>query len=213
MPFVIAVEGLIGAGKSTLLNVLRDELSKSFKVAIVQEPVDQWVSSGLLQRFYADKQRWSYSFQTKAFYDRITEAQQCFREFPDADIILMERSPVSDQIFMKTLHKDGFVDDLEYSMYKDWCSMWETLLPFSISLYLYVRTGLDDCMQRLVKRSRDGEHGVNRDYQARLLEEHDREFLGDDDSLVIDGTPDFRMDISARKTLIETILRRMENLC
>lgn len=218
-PTVLIVEGLIGAGKSTLIrDVLLPELSRNHKVQVIREPVDEWVKSGLLQRFYGDKRRWSYSFQTKAFYDRIMEARTVMAErarLPveeQADVVVMERSPLSDQIFMRTLHDEGAVDDLEYSMYQDWCHLWSLVLPFQISLFLYIRTDLDRCMARLQDRSRDGETGVSREYQAHLLREHDREFLRpvlDDGTacLVIDGAPDYRHDTVLRQQLVQQVAR------
>lgn len=216
-PIVLIVEGLIGAGKTTLIrDVLLPELSKHHKVQVIREPVDAWVKSGLLQRFYGDKHRWSYTFQTKAFHDRIMEARNIMAErarlppAEQADVIVMERSPLSDKIFMRTLHDEGAVDDLEYTMYQDWCDLWSLVLPFQISLFLYIRTDLDQCMSRLQQRSRDGETGVSRDYQAHLLREHDREFhrpvLADGTKcLVIDGSPDYRQDSVLRQRLMQQV--------
>jgi len=217
VPTVLVVEGLIGAGKSTLIrDVLLKELSQKQRVQVIREPVDEWVQSGLLQRFYGDKQRWGYSFQTKAFHDRIMEARKIMAEravLPvdeQADVILMERSPISDQIFMRTLYADGNVDDLEFSMYNDWCQLWSLLLPFKINLFVYVRTDLEDCMRRLKMRSRDGEAGISAEYQAHLLREHDAAFnrpvLPDGTRcLVVDGSPDYRADAELRGQLIEQI--------
>lgn len=220
-PVVIAVEGLIGAGKSTLIQeVLLPALSKKHRVKIIREPVEGWVASGLLQRFYGDQKRWSYTFQTKAFFDRITEARRVMSErsmVPEneqADVILMERSPLSDQIFMRTLREEGAVDELEMSMYQDWCYLWHTFMPFTISLFLYVRTDLDQCMTRLHTRSREGEAGVSCDYQARLLQEHEAEFrrpMTKDGTRCwsLEGNCDYRTDQAKRDRLV----RWIEDFC
>lgn len=229
---VLVVEGIISAGKSTLINeVLVPELSKTMRVKVIREPVDEWVRLGLLQRFYADKKRWAYTFQTKAFRDRIVECQKALDSLiaEPVDLFIMERSPLSDQIFMRTLFRDGDVDQLEMDMYLEWCNLWKQLMPFELDLFLYVRTDLDHCMQRLVTRSRDGEAGIPKAYQAELLEEHERVFnplgIGFEGSnhpivdgrpgvqgvpcLVIDGTPDYRVDTQARKDLLSKLTERI----
>lgn len=215
-PKVLAVEGLIGAGKSTLIyDVLLPALSRHYRVQVIREPVDEWVQSGLLQRFYADKRRWGYSFQTKAFSDHIREARRIMTERAlqpadqQVDLVIMERSPLSNQIFMATLFSEGSVDTLEYALYHDWCRL--CVLPFPITLYLYVRTDLDTCMQRLQVRSREGETGVDRAYQARLLAEHEAEFhrpkLDDGTNcLVVDGAPDYRQDTTLRAQLLHDVM-------
>ena len=64
------VEGNIGAGKSTFLKVINTFLNAQ----VVFEPHEKWqnvAGENLLDRFYADTQRWAYTFQTYAFITRI----------------------------------------------------------------------------------------------------------------------------------------------
>jgi len=177
MPVVILVEGLISAGKSTLISkCLVPQLeAKGLRVRIIKEPVDKWVDTGILQKFYADPTRWGYSFQTKAFHDRIMEAINVYTK-ERADVYLMERSPYSDHIFMTTLHENKNVSDMEYDMYKEWWSLWHKLLPFTPDMILYLKTTVENCMERLKIRNRDGESGVSKEYQQQLLSHHDRLF-------------------------------------
>lgn len=218
MPTVILVEGLISAGKSTLIHsclapLLREQ---GFDVRIIAEPVDKWVKSGILEKFYTDPKRWAYTFQAKAFHDRIEEARRVYLPGvteavtnqvayelgldesnpppPRKQIYLMERSPYSDHIFMTTAFDNGQVTEMEYTFYQEWWKMWHQLLPFTPDLVLYLRTDLDQCMKRLIQRSRPGEipssreegkedegseekeEGVSVKYQTQLLRAHDEVF-------------------------------------
>ena len=69
------VEGNIGAGKSTFLKVINTFLNAQ----VVYEPHEKWQNVGgenLLENFYADTQRWAYTFQTYAFITRILEREK-----------------------------------------------------------------------------------------------------------------------------------------
>lgn len=68
---VIAVEGNLGAGKSTYLAFLQKILPD---IEIIKEPVDEWQNirgHNLLEMFYKDSKRWSFTFQTYAMVSRM----------------------------------------------------------------------------------------------------------------------------------------------
>jgi len=179
---VIAVEGILSVGKSTLLKncLIPILIERGWKVTLVDEPVEKWCEDDLLKRFYEDPKRYGYHFQTKAFHDRVRECQKQFKKYgSDTDVFLLERSVFSDTIFMKTLHHQGMVDDMEMRHYQDWWELWEEVMPFRPDLFIYLKPDLEVCMDRLRERSRDGEEGVSKDYQALLQSYHDEFFDGD----------------------------------
>ena len=71
---IISLDGNIGAGKSTLLKEIRTQIPEIY---IVDEPVDQWTylidehEKNILELFYEDKHRWSYTFQNYAAITRV----------------------------------------------------------------------------------------------------------------------------------------------
>lgn len=179
---VISIEGLIGGGKSTLIHrcLLPILLERGWKVTIVDEPVSKWESDELLKKFYDNPKRYAYHFQTKAFHDRVRECQSQYRKHKDdTDVFILERSVFSDTIFMNTLHELQTVTDMEMNHYREWWSLWEEIMPFRPDLFIYLKPDLDVCMSRVRERSRDGEEGVKRDYQAVLEKNHDAFFSGD----------------------------------
>ncbi len=173
---VVSVEGIIGAGKTTFINMLSKCLGKmGYRVTIVKEPVDRWEKSGILKLFYENPKRWAYHFQTKAFHDRIVENINAHEKYGDStDIFILERSPYTDNLFMDVLWDDGIITELEYNDYKDWWSLWSKVMPYTINMIVFLRPNLDVCMARCKERSRNGEAGISKDYQAKLLAKHDQ---------------------------------------
>ncbi len=78
---LVLLEGNIAAGKSTLGKRLADHAAFEF----VPEPVDRWqegFAANLLERFYTDTRRWSFTLQVCAFVTR-TQALQAHAPNPD----------------------------------------------------------------------------------------------------------------------------------
>jgi len=215
MPFIISVEGVISTGKSTLISQCLVPIltEMGYKVKVIPEPVDKWVESGLLQKFYDDPHRWGYSFQTSVFHDRITEVIKVYNEEPKADIYIMERSCASDKIFMKVLKQDGIVSDLEYALYQNWADLWTQLMPALPDLVVFLRTEVGICMNRLKRRNREGEEGVSMDYQSKLLTNHDLMFGGrtvtmgskNVPCITINGDQDFISDRTVQLEIVNKI--------
>lgn len=179
-PIVLVVDGIIGAGKTTLLEkcLLPKLTEMGYKVTIIKEPVDKWIESGILKNFYSNMPKYSYLFQTVAFSTRIQSCIDAYEKYKDStDIFILERTTVSDKLFAKMLHEDGLIDEVEYSGYKLWTDLWETLMPFKPDQSIYLRPSLDKCMDRILERSRGAETGITKEYQERLLKKHDEFFV------------------------------------
>lgn len=174
-PLVIAVRGEIGAGKSTLLANLKQDLTAyGFrKVLVVPEPSDVWVATGALQDFYKSPEHRALEFQMFVFVTRIRAGRKAYLENPDADVIVLERTPDDDRyIFMEKLHRDGLVDDARMKRYimtwEGWMEQW----PFVVTHTLYVCPTIEACMSRVHERARDGETTVSAEYQQGLRDCH-----------------------------------------
>lgn len=184
-PFVIVVDGGIGAGKTVYIDVMCKKLiQKGWRITIVQEPVELWRQSGILDLYYRDPKRWAYHFQTKAFHDRVKINIDAYEKHSkDTDIFILERSPFTDNLFMEVLHDDGIVTDMEYKDYKNWWKLWYKVMPYSPNIFIYLRPSIDVQMARIEERNRkeeltkDGKGGVTREYQEKLVAKHDNFFL------------------------------------
>ena len=173
MPKVFSVEGIIGAGKTTYIEkcIVPRLLSAGLKVIVVKEPIAKWEAGGIFELYNENMKRWAYTFQTIAYKDRIMENVNTYD--PSVDVVIMERSPLSDRIFMKKLYEDKTVSDIEYTSYLEWADMWHMLMPYEIDAFIYLRPDLNVCMDRLKERDRKGEENITLEYQKELLDSHD----------------------------------------
>ena len=109
---VISIEGNIGSGKSTLLSHLKQSLSAENvpQIIFLQEPVDEWENikdeqgNTMIQKFYGDQTKYSFSFQMMAYISRLALLKKSIEENPSA-IIITERSLFTDKfVFAKMLY-------------------------------------------------------------------------------------------------------------
>jgi deoxyadenosine/deoxycytidine kinase len=183
------LEGNIAAGKTTLGRVL----SASDQFEFIPEPVDRWqtgFAANLLERFYADMRRWSFTLQICAFVTR-TQALEGISDQGSRHVVF-ERSVYCDRhVFAKNLHRQGFMDDTEWALY---LSFWEYLrnqAPHPDAI-LYLRTPAEECFRRLQVRGRAEEQGISLEYLRQLEECHDEWLLNpqlaERPVIVLDGT-------------------------
>lgn len=152
--------GNIGAGKSTLMA----ELKKSIAVKFIDEPLKEWLeirddSTGmsLLETYYDDPKRWSYSFQHCALVSRVEFMINCIKENPDVTDFVSERSPLADKIFADCLHENGTMNELEYKLYTRWFGFLMEYFSIKVSHIVYLDTKPEVCYERMLSRARVGE--------------------------------------------------------
>ena len=182
----ICVDGIIGAGKTTFVEGYTNYLrSRGKKVLTVFEPVQDWIDNGMLALFYKDQTRWGYTFQTMVYESRITTINSKWTEYVKdqgiPDYVILDRSPATDELFMKLLYEDGNVTDVEFGLYLKWKDLWHSSLLIKPDRYVYINPSVSICMERLQKRGREEEVGVLEEYQNKLAVKHDKMFLGRQD--------------------------------
>ena len=192
------IEGNIGSGKSTLCRLLNEIMDD---VEVVYEPVEKWRSmqddiskENILEVFYKDQHRWSYTLQTYTFLTRINEILK-----PQAKKIrFVERSIYTDKyVFARSLTDTGKMSTLEWNMYCDWFS-WlseETYRKIDKpSGFIYIRANPQTSFNRMLKRERSEEKCVPLEYLETVCKYHDDWLLSDEYKnkvLVIDVDEDF----------------------
>lgn len=150
----VCVEGNIGGGKSTLLEALR-RLRPD--LPIFPEPVDAW--GELLGMYYADPVQWSLALQLKALL-AFGEPARC-----QAPCCVVERSPLSCRhVFGQMLFNDGKMSQPEWELFKRYCDV----LGWTPDLIVYVATPYDQCCERIRRRARQAEAGLDLQYIKRL---------------------------------------------
>jgi deoxyadenosine/deoxycytidine kinase len=74
---IVSIEGNIGSGKSTLLANLKTHFKDNTNIIFLREPVDEWSKitdengTTILEKFYADQEKYSFSFQMMAYISRL----------------------------------------------------------------------------------------------------------------------------------------------
>ena len=175
-PVLVSIEGNIGAGKTTLLKDLR---TRNPDWIYIDEPVDSWSSirneegESMLEVFYKDRRRWSYTFQNCALLTRhqyiesaVTNAKMTGRV--GKQIFLTERCLDTDyHVFTKMLKEEGSIDKLELDLYIRWLNQLKsTATP--LSAIVHVNTVPSVCAERIRQRSRGGESAISMDYLCNL---------------------------------------------
>jgi deoxycitidine kinase len=177
-PTIITLDGNIGAGKSTLLEAIRQKLPY---VTVIPEPVGEWLTmknehgESLLSLFYKDKRRWAYTFQNCAILTRLIDTLKIVKEYyadtNKPSIIITERSVLTDRyVFAEMLHKQGILDDLEWTLYMKWFNSFASDLP--VKGIIHLTTGAVTSKERIHIRGRNGEESIPIEYLNDLDAQH-----------------------------------------
>ncbi len=217
MKYFVA-EGNIGAGKTTFLKVINTFLNAQ----VVYEPHTKWQNvsgENLLERFYADTQRWAYTFQTYAFVTRVLERERAALQsgFP---FQILERSVFSDRYcFAQNCYELGLMNALEWKLYQEWFAWLVDGYMAKPSGFIYLQTDPVVCYKRLLKRNRSEEVGVTLEYLQQLHDKHEKwlirkegvaQYLKEVPVLVIPCDEDFELDREMQKAHMAKIIDFLE---
>ena len=78
---IYSIEGNIGSGKSTFIDILKKE-NKLKNVVYLEEPVKVWETikdkseETILEKFYKNQNKYSFSFQMMAYISRLSELKK-----------------------------------------------------------------------------------------------------------------------------------------
>jgi deoxyadenosine/deoxycytidine kinase len=176
MPKIFVLEGNISAGKTTLLEHI--ESMNHPKIVVLKEPVDAWTSvrdkdgENILEKYYKDPKTYAFPFQILAFHTRLQSIKKAIEDNPIADVILCERSLHADgHIFAKMLYDDGLIDEISYRIYQ---KMYEDgISQFPLAGIIYLDVSPEICAERIVKRGRSGEEGIQLAYLKKCHNYHE----------------------------------------
>jgi len=217
---LISIEGNIGSGKSTLLSNLKEHYKNNSSVVFLKEPVDEWEQikdkDGLtmLQKFYADQEKYSFPFQMMAYISRLAILRKVVKENKNA-VLITERSLYTDKlVFAKMLYEQGKIEDVNYQIYLHWFEEFASDCP--VNNIIYVKTSPEKCYERIHKRARQGEEVIPLAYLTSCDEYHNN-FLSDNidpsksiqcAKLVLDGNN----DIFKNKDILNDWISKIDKL-
>lgn len=214
---IISIEGNIGSGKSTLLHNLKNHFKGNNNIVFLKEPVEDWETikdnngTTILEKFYSDQERYSFSFQMMAYISRLAILKETIEKNPNATIIT-ERSLYTDKmVFAKMLYDSGKIEMINYLIYLKWFDVFAKEYP--ISKIIYVNAEPEVCMKRINKRSRHGEENIPIEYLSECHKYHN--FMLDKyspdcvthDQLVLDGS----VNIYENSQFLADWIQKIEN--
>ena len=214
-PLLVSIDGNIGSGKSTTWDLLKEAYKGRDDVHFVEEPVESWNNvkdeNGvpILTNFYKDHKAYAFRFQMMAYISRLALLRQTVRENAGrCRVIITERSVDTDRnIFAKMLYDSGDIAHDEHTIYNLWFEEFVRDLP--VAGLIYIRADPETCMQRILKRGRDGET-IPLDYVKKCHDYHDAWINGITmtcKKLVIDANPEIG------DNRVEKIMQFVDQLC
>ena len=211
MTKIIGIEGNIGVGKTTFVNILMNNYNNS---CIVTEPVDMWLeikdknNNNLLDIFYKDKKRWSYTFQNIAYVTRMMKIEDKIKD--NYKYLFLDRTINTDKnVFEKMLYDDGYINELEHNAYNLWYDFYNNYVnkQKDNNKTIYLRAEPEVCLERIKKRNREEEKNITIDYLEKLNKYHD-DWLNkknDENILIIDCNKDFENDVIYQQFVLTKI--------
>jgi deoxyadenosine/deoxycytidine kinase len=161
---VIVVDGVVGVGKTTLMNILCEE----FGYQPFLEPV---VNNPILDKFYYDRQRYSFSLQIFFLNNRF----RMIKEAASLGNAILDRSIYGDLIFAKMLMESGDMSVEEYDLYID---LFQNMIEHCHvpKLMIYLETSVKCAVSKINRRGRDYEKIVEQAYWERLNQHYSNYF-------------------------------------
>lgn len=208
---IISIEGNIGSGKSTFLHLLKKACEEMDHVIFIQEPVEKWIQlkddadgQNILEKFYADQSRWSYSFQMNAF---ITRAKDLIRANPGQHVIIAERSTLTDRnVFAKLLHESGKITDLEWKLYDEWFLWLNEQFSITPDVFIYLRADYQVSYERMRLRARKEEDVVPIEYLRQVSQKHDEWLSKTSNVMIVNVDRDFEHDLAHQNEIMERVV-------
>lgn len=160
---LVAIVGGIAVGKTTIGNNL---LSSVESLKFIEEDVSK---NEFLEDFYGDMKRW-------AFHSRISTlamiASNYVLDNVSEDIILMDRCLDELITFARLQYEKGNLSDREFDVY---CQLYNDIVAFApeIDGYIYCHCDSALSLERIKKRNRKFEQGIDINYLDRLNQKYD----------------------------------------
>ncbi|XP_008252453.1 deoxyguanosine kinase, mitochondrial isoform X3 [Oryctolagus cuniculus] len=178
---------------------------------------------------YREPARWSYTFQTYSFMSRLKVQLEPFPENllqSGKPVQIFERSVYSDRyIFAKNLFENGSISDIEWHIYQDWHSFLLRQFASQLTLhgFIYLQATPQVCLERLCRRAREEEKGIELAYLEQLHSQHEAwltqkttelhfEALLNIPVLVLDVNDDFSEDVTKQEELMRKVNSFIRNL-
>ncbi|XRB19945.1 reverse transcriptase [Pseudoscourfieldia marina] len=165
-PLHVVIDGLIGAGKTTTAKAIQSILqSRGHTCELMLEPVDRWMSLGLLQDQYLKNT--SSSAALFQILGPMVDAISSTRTMQNSkcSIILQERCYRASKAFCQASLDPAYqLTRLTQAHYDGIIALYKAvspLLPHGPSIRIMLKQTPEECVRRIRKRSRASEEGIS----------------------------------------------------
>jgi deoxyguanosine kinase len=159
VPSYLAVEGLIGAGKTTLAK----RLAALWNARLVLEGFEE---NPFLPRFYAEPERYAFPVELSFLAQRYHQLKSA------GDRDLFHPVTIADYSLGKSLVFAGVtLRDDEQALFRELYTIMYTGLP-KPDLLVYLHLPMDRVRERITRRGRTYEQGIDVEYLERLQERY-----------------------------------------
>ena len=192
----VVVEGVIGAGKTTLSGFLAESWDASHIREIFEE-------NPFLEDFYRDRRRWAFQTQITFLLSRYAQQENLLQRDIFAPRV------VSDYLFQKDrIFANINLNDKELGLYERLFPILERDVPVP-DLVVYLQANTETLLNRIAKRARDFEEGMDPEYIQALNDAYNYFFFHYDATplLVVDTN---HLDFVADETQRDDLLSRIE---
>ncbi len=156
----IIIEGVIGVGKTSLCRLIKERLGGMYIL-------EDFESNPFIREFYREPEK--NAFKTQLYYLISRFKQHLEMPLPD----LFNSPLIVDYMFQKDrIFASVNLDDMELELYN---TIWDILEPRinPPDIVIYLQASTDRLMKRIVKRGRDYEKSISREYLEALNTAYD----------------------------------------
>ena len=218
MTLILSIEGNIGSGKSTIIDYLKEKYKNDNDANLIflPEPVDEWETikdeenNTILQKFYADQKKYSFTFQIMAYISRLNLLRKTIKENP-GKIIISERSLFTDKyVFAQMLYDSKNMEHIEFEIYNKWFHSFLDIAP--VSKMIYLKTDPKISFERISLRNRSGEEKIPFEYIENCHKYHNSMYnIINFEKKIIDCTADFKEDANYFENVSQEIIEFTKN--
>jgi len=195
----VVIEGNIGAGKTTLAARLAEE----FNTCLILE---RFADNPFLPKFYKDPDKYSFALEMSFLASRYKQLND---ELGSRD--LFKTFAVADYYFTKSLvFAATTLNGDEYNLYRQIFHIIYGSLPRP-DIYVYLHVRPEKLLENIVRRGRDYEKTITREYLRKIQESYFTFFRQNPDNkyLVLDiNNIDFVANVEDYKKIINTIFSK-----
>jgi len=194
----IAIEGAIGVGKTTLTRKLADKLAcNTFFEQIDDNP--------FIELFYQDPTRHALSVQLSFLFSRLKHWQSLNQQD------LFGQGTISDYLFAKDhIFATVTLSDEELTLYEQVSRLIQTDLHRP-DLVIYLQSKPAIIMERIRRRNRSMERGLNMDYLQQIIAAYDQHFFHYQETPLLIVQTD-RMNFVDHEDAVDTLIERIDNM-